>query len=134
MNIMMKRKTTMTEKIKTNSVKHCQSKNDEMLAPSLRRFVKMVKSRVINQSMSSIQSGDMIQNAENIERKLLGECGNPSGVNSTRENRELCLDPILHHRVLLSTGIAKSFATGNSISHQRMKILRSNIEYIENSI
>ncbi len=124
----------MTKKIKTDSVKHCQSENDEMLAPSLRRFVKMVKSKVINQSMSGIQSGDMIQNAENIERKLLGECSDSSGININRENRELCLDPILHHRVLLSTGIAKSFAIGNSISHQRMKVLQSNIEYIENRI
>jgi len=110
------------------------SVKDEMLAPSLKRFVKMVKSKVINQSMSGIQSGDMIQNVENIERKLLGECSDSTGINSTRETRELCLDPILHHRVLLSTGIAKSFATGNGVSHQRMKILRSNIEYIENSI
>ena len=124
----------MTTKMKTDSDNHCQSNNDEMLAPSLKRFVKMVKSNVINQSMSSIQSEDMIQNAENIERKLLGECSDSSDINNTQENGELCLDPILHHRVLLSTGIAKSFAIGNSIRHQRMKVLQSNIEYIENCI
>ncbi len=94
----------MTTKIKTDSDNHCQSKNDEMLADSLKRFVKMVKSNVINQPMSSIQSGDMIQNAENIERKLLGECSHSSDINNSRENGELCLDPILHHRVLLAPG------------------------------
>ena len=46
----------MTKKITTDSVKNCQNEYDEMLAPSLRRFVKMVKSNEKHQHSHKVKA------------------------------------------------------------------------------
>ena len=124
----------MTTKMNSEMAASKSYEDDESFAPSLKRFVQSVNKALINQAKSPINPSELIKNAENLEKKFPGASNHVFGTKSSPESDTLLLDPILHHRVMLATGIAKSFSSGTGLSNQRRKILQSNIEYIENRL
>jgi len=124
----------MTTKMNSEMAANESYEEDESFAPSLKRFVKLVNKTLINQAKSPINPGELKKYAENLEKKFPGASNHTFGTKCSPESDSLFLDPILHHRVMLATGIAKSFSSGTGLSSQRRKILQSNIEYIENRL
>ena len=124
----------MTTQTNAESVQDKTCVDDTVLEPSLKSFVQMVKTNLINQTKNRIKPSEIIKSLEILESKLTGSNGHASGTKCSRAHNTLLLDPILHHRVMLATGIARSFATGSDLSCKRRKILQSNIEYIENRL
>jgi len=123
--------TSKTNAQPTNA-KNCE--NNAVLAPSLKSFVQLVKKSLTSKTKNTVKPSEMIKNVELLEQKMSGGSGRKPCTNCSCDGDALLLDPILHHRVILATGIAKSYAAGVDLSGKRRKILQSNIEYIENHL
>jgi len=122
--------------LKTNAQpadgKTCE--DNTVLAPSLKSFVQLVKKSLTSKSNNAVRLSEMIKNVELLEQKIFNGSGHRPCANCSCNGDTLLLDPILHHRVILATGIAKAYAAGADLSCKRRKILQSNIEYIENRL
>ncbi len=105
-----------------------------VLAPSLKSFVQLVKKSLTSKTKNAVKPSEMIKNVERLEQKMSNGSGRWPCTGSSCDGDTLLLDPILHHRVILAAGIAKSYASGADLSGKRRKILQSNIEYIENHL
>ncbi len=108
--------------------------DNTVLAPSLKSFVQLVKKSLTSKSKNAVKPSEMIKNVELLEKKISSGSGHRPCANCSCDADTLLLDPILHHRVILATGIAKSYAAGADLSGKRRKILQNNIEYIENRL
>ena len=124
----------MTIKTKTQPADGKTCEDNAFLAPSLKAFVQSVKKSLTSKSKSAVRPSEVIKNVEQLERKMSSRSGRRPCVNCSCDGDTLLLDPILHHRVILATGIAKSYASGAELSGKRRKILQSNIDYIENRL
>lgn len=112
--------------------KNCE--DNTVIAPSLKSFVQLVKKSLSSKSKNSVKPSEMLKNVELLEQKISNGSGHRPCASCSCNGDTLLLDPVLHHRVILATGIAKSYAAGADLSGKRRKILQSNIEYIENSL
>ncbi len=124
----------MTTKTRTQPAEGLTCEDNTVLAPSLRSFVQLVKKSLTDNTKNAVEPSEMIKNVEILEQKISSGSGHRPCANCSCNGDTLLLDPILHHRVILATGIAKSYAAGADLSGKRRKILQSNIEYIENRL
>ena len=124
----------MTTKTNPQPAEDRTGEDNSILAPSLKSFVQLVKKSLTSDSENAVKPSEMIRNVEKLEQKLSSGTGRRPCANCSRSADALLLDPILHHRVILATGIARSFASGSDLSGKRRRILQSNIEYIENRL
>jgi len=124
----------MTSETNAQPVDGKACEDNTVLAPSLKSFVQLVKKSLTGGSKNAVQQSEMIKNVERLEQKISSGSGHRPCANCSCNGDILFLDPILHHRVILATGIAKAYAAGADLSCKRRKILQSNIEYIENHL
>ncbi len=121
----------MRSKTNTQPADGNTCEENTVLAPSLKSFVQLVKKSLTSKSKMSVQPREMIKHVELLEQKISSGSDHRPCANCSCDGDTLLLDPILHHRVVLATGIAKSCAEGADLSGKRRRILQSNIEYIE---
>ena len=124
----------MTSKINTQPAEGKTCEDNPVLAPSLKSFVKLVKKSLTSKSKHAVKPSEISKKVYRLEQKISRGSDHRPCANCSCDGDTLLLDPILHHRVILATGIAKSYATGADLSGKRRKILQSNIEYIENRL
>lgn len=124
----------MISKTNTQPADGNTCEDNTVLAPSLKLFVQLVKKSLTSKSKNAVQPSEMIKHVELLEQKMSSGSGHRPCANCSCNGDTLLLDPILHHRVVLATGIAKSCAEGADLSGKRRRILQSNIEYIEDRL
>ena len=124
----------MISKTKTQPAAGNTCEDNTVLAPSLKSFVQLVKKSLTAKSKNVVQPSEMIKHVELLEQKISNGSGHRPCANCSCSGDTLLLDPILHHRVVLATGTAKSCAEGADLSGKRRRILQSNIEYIEDRL